>query len=175
MTGVSAGRVVSVNVAMPVAAAWAGRPGRTAIHKRPFDGPVRVHELGLEGDQVANTKHHGGPFQAVCLYAVEAIERVRADGHQAFPGAYGENLTLVGINWAGLRGGDQLEIGGSGAGPLLELTNDATPCTKQSRWFVDGRIGRISITAYPADIRWYASVAREGPVAAGDPVRLIRG
>ena len=144
------------------------------VPKGPI-GRSYVRELGIDGDRQADRKHHGGPFQAVCLYAVEAIERVRADGHQAFPGAYGENLTLVGINWAGLRGGDQLEIGGSGAGPLLELTNDATPCTKQSRWFVDGRIGRISITAYLADIRWYASVAREGPVAAGDPVRLIRG
>ena len=155
------GTVVSVN----------GNEG--GVPKAPI-GRSYVRERGIDGDRQADLKHHGGPRQAVCLYAVEAIERVRADGHQAFPGSYGENLTLMGIDWAGLRGGETLEIGPSGEGPLLRLTDDATPCSKQARWFVDGRIGRISITAYPADIRWYASVIREGPVAAGDEVRLIR-
>ena len=56
---------------------------------------------------------------------------------------------------------------------LLQLTDDATPCSKQSRWFTDGEIQRISIRHYPNDIRWYASVVREGPVAAGDEVRLL--
>jgi MOSC domain-containing protein YiiM len=129
--------------------------------------------LGIDGDRQADRENHGGPYQAVCLHSIEAMERIRADGHQAFPGAYGDNLTLAGIDWAALRSGDRLEIGPPGAGPLLRLTDDATPCSKQARWFVGGRIGRISITAYPADVRWYASVVREGPVAAGDPVALI--
>ena len=141
---------------------------------KPPIGRSYVRSLGIDRDRHADPLHHGGPRQAVCLYAVEAIERVRADGHQAFPGAYGENLTLAGIDWAALRGRDRLEIGTPGEGPLLELTDDATPCAKQSRWFVDGRIGRISIAAHPADIRWYASVVREGPVAAGERVALVR-
>jgi MOSC domain-containing protein YiiM len=41
-------------------------------------------------------RNHGGPTAAVCLYAVEALARVAADGHEAFPGAYGENLTVEG-------------------------------------------------------------------------------
>jgi MOSC domain-containing protein YiiM/SAM-dependent methyltransferase len=143
------------------------------VPKAPI-GRSYVRTLGIDGDRNADTRHHGGPLRAVCLYAMEAIERVRADGHQAFPGAYGENLTLAGIDWAALHGGDRVEIGAPGEGPLLELTDDATPCSKQARWFVDGRIGRISIAAYPADIRWYASVVREGPVAAGDRVALVQ-
>ena len=154
------GTVVSVN----------GNEG--GVPKAPI-GRSYVRRLGIDGDRQADLKHHGGPLQAVCLLSVEGIERIRADGHQAFPGAYGENLTLAGIDWGELRGRDRLEIGVPGEGPLLQLTDPATPCAKQARWFVDGRIGRISITAYPADIRWYASVIREGPVAAGDEVRLI--
>jgi MOSC domain-containing protein YiiM/SAM-dependent methyltransferase len=142
------------------------------VPKLPI-GRSFVRTLGVEGDRQADPIHHGGPNQAVCLHSIEAMERIRADGHEAFPGAYGDNLTLAGIDWGTLRTGDRLEIGARGEGPLLHLTDDATPCSKQARWFIGGRIGRISVTAYPADIRWYASVVREGPVAAGDEVRLV--
>ena len=156
--GTSTGVVVSVNVS----------PG--GVPKRPIAGTT-IRKGGLDGDGHDDRTHHGGPLQDVCLYSVEAIERVAADGDQAFPGAYGENLTLAGIDLARLRAGDRLRIGGDGA--LLELTDFATPCAKQARWFVDGRIGRISATAYPEDARWYTSVVEEGRVAPGDSVTLL--
>jgi MOSC domain-containing protein YiiM len=157
--GPSTGVVVSVNVS----------PG--GIPKVPVDG-TRIRNLGLDGDGHADLSHHGGPLQAVCLYSVESIERVAGEGHTAFPGAYGENLTLAGIDWPGLRTGDRLRIGANG--PLLELTDDATPCSKQARWFIEGDISRISIRRHPEDARWYAKVVEEGPVAPGDRVQLIR-
>jgi MOSC domain-containing protein YiiM/ubiquinone/menaquinone biosynthesis C-methylase UbiE len=158
--GPSTGVVVAVNVS----------PG--GVPKRPLHG-ARIHWRGLEGDAHSKPEPiHGTPEQAVCLYAVEAIERIRADGQQAFPGAYGENLTLIGLDWAGLRRGDRLRIGD--AGPLLHLTDYATPCDTQARWFIDGRYGRISARKHPEDARWYASVIEQGDVAPGDGVRLIR-
>jgi MOSC domain-containing protein YiiM/SAM-dependent methyltransferase len=158
--GVSTGVVASVNTS----------PG--GVPKHPI-GVARIHWRGLEGDRHDKPEPiHGTPAQAVCLYAVEAIERVRADGHQAFPGAYGENLTILGLDWGGLRPGDRLRVGV--AGPLLHLTDYATPCDTQERWFVDGRYGRISARKHPEDARWYASVVEEGDVAPGDEVRLIR-
>lgn len=158
--GPSRGLVVSVNVSLG------------GVPKRPVAG-TRIRHLGLDGDGHASPPPiHGGPDQAVCLYAIEAIERVRADGHQAFPGAYGENVTLAGLDWEGLRTGDRLRLGERG--PLLELTHFAAPCRKQAHWFIEERIGRISAAAYPEDARWYASVVVEGPIAPGDRVELIR-
>jgi Uncharacterized protein conserved in bacteria len=156
--GASTGTVVSVNVS----------PG--GLPKLPIAG-TRIRYLGLDGDGHVSPEH-GGPAKAVCLYAIEAIERIAGEGHQAFPGSYGENLTLAGLEWAGLRTGDRLRIGG--AGPLLELTDNAAPCTKQNRWFLEERIDRISVLLHPGDARWYASVVEEGPVAPGDRVELIR-
>jgi MOSC domain-containing protein YiiM len=142
------------------------------VPKHPI-GSGRLGWRGIEGDRHAKPEPiHGTPAQAACLYAVEAIERVRADGHQAFPGAYGENLTIAGLDWGGLRRGDRIRIGTGG--PLLLLTAYATPCDTQARWFVDGRYGRISQRAHPEDARWYASVLEEGTVAAGDQIRLLR-
>ena len=140
---------------------------------KPLIDRTTIRRLGLVGDGHHDTVNHGGEMGAVCLYAQEAIERVRADGHQAFPGAYGENLTLLGIDWAALRAGDRLAIGAGDDGPLLELTRYATPCETQEHWFLEGRIGRISHAAYPEDARFYARVLREGDVAPGDPVRVV--
>jgi MOSC domain-containing protein YiiM len=157
-TATDTGFVVAVNTS----------PG--GVPKRPMAGTT-IRALGLDGDRQADREHHGGPYQAVCLYSIEAIERIAAEGHQAFPGAYGENLTLAGIDWGSVRGGDRLRIGDHG--PVLQITDDATPCAKQARWFTEGHIARISILKYPEDVRWYASVVEEGPVAAGDTVTLL--
>jgi MOSC domain-containing protein YiiM len=152
------GRVVSVNVSPggvpkhPVASAWVGRTGLD-VDRHTEPEPM-----------------HGGPDQAVCLYAVEAIARVAADGHQAFPGAYGENLTVEGIDWGALRPGDILSIGQDGL--ILELTAYASPCQTIAHWFVERRIARISPKLHPEDARWYARVLSDGRVFPGDRVSV---
>lgn len=157
MSQARSGRVVSVNVSpggvpkLPVAEQWVGR-------------------LGLADDRHNEPEpSHGGPDQAVCLYSVEAIARVAADGHTAFPGSYGENLTLEGIEMDSLAAGDRLAIGDGGL--LIEMTWNAAPCKTQAHWFIDGRFARISHKTHPGDARWYARVLREGPVRPGDAVR----
>jgi MOSC domain-containing protein YiiM/SAM-dependent methyltransferase len=158
--GPSSGIVLSVNTS----------PG--GVPKRPI-GSGHVNFRGVDGDRHRQPEPiHGTVAQAICLLAFEAIERIRADGHQSFPGAYGENLTVAGLDWKGLRHGDRLRVGERG--PLLELTDYATPCSTQEQWFLEGRTGRISARKHPEDARWYARVVEEGDVAPGDAVRLIR-
>ncbi len=157
------GRVASVNA------------NGGGVPKPPVDS-ARVGRLGLDNDAHTEPEPmHGGPDQAVCLYAQEAVERVRADGHRAFPGAYGENLTLLGLDWARLAPGDRLAVGDGEASVELELTKFAAPCQTIAHWFTDRRIARISGQVHPEDARWYARVAREGEVRPGMPIRLVRG
>ena len=158
--GPSTGTLLSINTS----------PG--GVPKRPV-GRAHVNLRGVDGDRHATPEPiHGTPAQAICLLAFEAMERIRADGHQSFPGAYGENFTIAGLDWGGLRHGDRMRVGD--AGPLLELTDYATPCSKQEQWFLEGRTGRISARKHPEDARWYARVVEEGDAAPGDVVRLIR-
>jgi MOSC domain-containing protein YiiM len=153
-----AGRVHQVNVS------------KGGVPKLPVDR-AQVHRLGLAGDGHDEPEPiHGGTEQAVSLYCVEAIARVAADGHTAFPGAFGENLTLEGVDWAALRAGDRLAIGACGL--EIELTKPCSPCTTLRHYFSDSRFARISHKAHPEDSRWYARVLREGPVAPGDPVEV---
>ncbi len=131
-----------------------------------------VGRLGLEGDgHRAPEPIHGGLEQAVCLYTVEAIARVSADGHAAFPGAYGENLTIEGIAVGLLAPGERLAIGEGGL--ELEITRHASPCQTIAHFFDERAISRISPSVHPEDARQYARVIAEGPVAAGDRVEVL--
>ncbi len=146
---------------------------RGGVPKLPVDR-AQVRRLGLDGDGHAEPEpDHGGPDRAVVLYALEAIARVAADGNTAFPGAFGENLTIEGIDWATLQAGDRLAVGDEGL--LLELVKYTSPCDTLAHYFPDGRIARISHKVHPEDSRWCARVLAEGPVAAGDRVEHLAG
>ena len=92
-------RVASVNVGLPRDEEWAGSLRRTAIDKRPVAGPVEVGLLGLAGDEVADTKHHGGTYQAVYAFAREDLDDWAGQlGRPLRHGMFGENLTTTGID-----------------------------------------------------------------------------
>ena len=139
------------------------------IPKRPIEH-AWVGRFGVEGDRQSEDTLHGGPHRAVCLFALEAIERLQAEGHPLEPGSVGENLTTWGIEWSLLpigaraRVGDELE---------LELASSTTPCAKQMRNFADGNFNRMLIDRHPSDSRMYARVVREGAVRPGDPIVVL--
>jgi len=54
-----------------------------------------VGELGLEGDGHSFPDIHGGPERALCLFSLERILELQAEGHPIFPGAAGENITIL--------------------------------------------------------------------------------
>jgi MOSC domain-containing protein YiiM len=153
-----------------------GGPGAAGVveHMNVSDGGVPKHPVesavvgrrGLAGDRQGNRKHHGRPFQAVCLWSTEVIGELAAAGHPIHPGAAGENLTISGLDWSGMRPGTIVHFEGS---PLeVELSWPATPCHHQVRWFTDGDFKRIDHDANPGFSRWYGWVRRPGPVAVGD-------
>ncbi|HZU15994.1 MAG TPA: MOSC domain-containing protein [Candidatus Dormibacteraeota bacterium] len=123
---------------------------------------------GLAGDRQADRKHHGRPFQAVCLWSQEAVDRLSAAGHPLTAGRAGENVTVAGLDWASLRPGSRVAVGSA----LLELSYPATPCHKQARWFSDGDFTRIDHGINPQWARWYGWVRRPGTVRPGDQVVL---
>src|SRR5438093_13621252 len=67
---------------------------------------ARVTVEGVSGDRQRSPKIHGGPDRAVCLYSLEAIDKLQAEGHPIRPGPSGEHLTLRGVDWAALEAGD---------------------------------------------------------------------
>ncbi len=122
--------------------------------------------LGLAGDRQVHTKFHGGPERALCLFSLEVIEALRAEGHPISPGSTGENVTIEAIDWASLRSGSVLELGDE---VVVELTTQATPCRQIAASFVDGRFARLQA---PGQMRWYCRVIEPGRLRVGMPVRV---
>ncbi|MDP8904973.1 MAG: GNAT family N-acetyltransferase [Chloroflexota bacterium] len=151
------GRLLQVNVSrggvpkLPVAEAWVGRSG-------------------LEGDGHRERTVHGGPHRAVCLFSIEAIERLQAEGHPVEPGSVGENLTTLGVEWSLLPVGTRARIGDQ---VEVELASPTMPCSTQRPNFRDGRVSRISIDLHPSDSRMYARVLAEGTVRPGDEIEIV--
>jgi MOSC domain-containing protein YiiM len=138
------------------------------VPKRPVVSAfARAH--GLEGDRQSDRRHHGGPDRAVTLYSLERIRALQAEGHSIAPGSIGENLTLEGMDWDGLRAGLRVEVGQA----LLQLTKPASPCEKIGGSFTGNAFERVSDKRHPGWSRWCARVLREGLLTVGDPVRLV--
>src|SRR5882672_2343251 len=63
---------------------------------------------GLICDRQAKADIHGGPERALCLYSLERILELQAEGNPIFPGSAGENLTVSGLQWERLAPGTTL-------------------------------------------------------------------
>jgi MOSC domain-containing protein YiiM len=123
--------------------------------------------MGLAGDGHNDSDHHGGPDRAVCLFSLELIEALQAEGHPIFAGATGENLTLTGVDWPEMVPGSRWNVGSE---IDLEVTSYTTPCLHQVDWFLNGDYGRINQKLRPGWSRVYARVLSEGQVRVGDLV-----
>jgi MOSC domain-containing protein YiiM len=125
---------------------------------------------GLEGDRQKQTTIHGGPERALSLFALEVIERLRAEGHPISPGSTGENVTVAGLDWSLLSPGTRLALGGEA---VVEITSYANPCGVIRASFTAGQFKHISQKVNPGTSRLYARVIRPGLLAAGQEVRVL--
>ena len=131
-----------------------------------------VGELGLEGDGHSFPDIHGGPERALCLFSLERILELQAEGHPIFPGAAGENITIVGLEWDKLQPGHRLALGNE---VQIEITRYTTPCNSMEPSFLDGNYARLSQKANPGYSRVYAKVLQTGRLVIGQHVRVLSG
>ncbi|KXK56712.1 MAG: MOSC domain-containing protein [Chlorobi bacterium] len=129
-----------------------------------------VTELGIRGDAHLDMVHHGGPTRALCLYSLEQITALQAEGNPITPGDIGENITTAGIDLSQLSAGDRLQLG---EGVMLEITGFAVPCSSIKFAFAGGAIQRVSQKTNPGWSRLYASVLQEGTIRVGDAITRI--
>ena len=143
----------------------------SAIAKTPVSGPVRITRLGLDGDEQANRKHHGGPDMAVHLYPRDHYAAWRDHlGHHALldaPGAFGENLSASGLVETHAKIGDRFRLGSA----LLEISQPRKPCWKIEHRF--GRKGMVAQIVQTARCGIYFRVLEDGIAQAGDVLELV--
>lgn len=165
-------RILSVNLGRPQDREWADL-GYTSIDKRPVDAAVRVHVNGLVGDVVSDTKHHGGPEQAVYVFAREDLDAWgRRMGVVLRDGQFGENLTTAGIDVNAAEVGERWRIGSV----LLEVCSVRTPCNDFKNWMgVSGYDNAAWVKRFAQDARPgpYLRVLEEGSLRTGDEIEVV--
>lgn len=162
---IAKGKLLSVNVGRSRAFDFNGKPARSAIWKAPVEGRVEVRGINLEGDEQADRDAHGGFDKAVYAYAIEDIRWWENElGRELGPAAFGENLTIEGVEANGAVVGERWEIGSV----ELEVSEPRVPC-----WRLGVRMGdklfprRFTEAMRPGP---YLRILREGALGVGDEV-----
>ena len=162
-------KVLSVHVGSLQEMLRNGKKIQTGIFKQPTEGPIDVKQLGLEGDQQANKKLHGGVYKAICVYPSEHYDLWKEElGNPGLSfGDFGENLTTAGLMEGDICLGDRLRIGSV----EMVVTQPREPCiTLNARLDTKDLSGRIRKSGRSG---FYCSVEREGTIENGDSIEYI--
>lgn len=153
----------------------------SAINKRPISSlsnpiPIRVTRLGIEGDQQADQRVHGGPDKAVYAYPIEhyafwkeLLEDATGNTPQHEYGQMGENISTIGFNEREVWVGDLWKIGTV----VFQVVKHREPCFKFNIRM--GFRGAAKAMIQSAKCGWYLSVLKEGIIHAGQEIEVEPG
>jgi len=164
-----AGSLLSVNVGLPRDVSWQGRTVRTAVWKRPVDGPRLARQLNVDGDGQGDLAGHGGEQRAVFVYQIEAYRYWQQQlGRNDFEfGQFGENFTVRGLADDEVCIGDRYQIGEA----LFEVTQPRVTCFRVGIRMNDAKIPALLVSHHRPG--FYFRVLREGAIQAGDEIILV--
>jgi len=129
---------------------------------------AEITSSGMAGDVQRTRRHHGRPWQALCLWSADVIDELALEGHPVHAGSAGENITVDGLDWMALHAGALVTIGDM----TCRLSAPATPCVNIADSFVDRDFKRIDDDLHPGIGRWYAAVVTPGSIRSGDKVAI---
>jgi MOSC domain-containing protein YiiM len=143
---------------------------KSAIHKDIRAGRIRVETLGLEGDEQADQKFHGGPEKAILHYSLANYNAWRAElpskSALFHGGAFGENLVSGGFDETTVCVGDIFRVGSA----VFQVTQPRQPCFKLNHRFDDRSMSRR--VQQSGRTGWYYRVLGSGWIEAGDDIVL---
>lgn len=143
----------------------------SAMAREATTASVMLRRNGFEGDQVADTKVHGGREKALHLYPAEHYPywMAKLDGHELLhhAGAFGENISASGLTEEKVKIGDRFRLGGA----LVEIAQGRQPCWKIDHHFGVHGLSREIIRTGKCGL--YFRVIEEGLVKQGDVIEQV--
>lgn len=143
----------------------------SGIMKQPVDRPLLLAFDGLEGDEQADRRVHGGPEKAVHHYPLDHYPSWREELGDlpalAAPGGFGENISASDLTEVTVAVGDVFRLGTA----LIQVSQGRQPCWKlNDRFDVPDMARRVQSTGRTG---WYYRVLKQGSVARGDRLALV--
>lgn len=141
----------------------------SAILKHKIGSLVYCTKLGLEGDEQADRKHHGGPDKALLAYPYEHYDKWNEElsAHDWAPGGFGENLTITQFDESTVYIGDVFQIGGV----VVQVSEPRQPCYKLARKWGIKELPNLVMQNNRSG--WYFRVMQPGEIYQGAEVKLI--
>ena len=144
----------------------------SAYIKTPIFGKVEIGYLGLTSDEQADQTCHGGPDKALLHYAFDHYKTWRDEQpqlieHLTQPGAFGENISSLGLTEQDVCIGDKFQLGTA----VVEISQARQPCWKLAHRFAAKHMVKEVIQTGRSG--WYYRVIDIGHVAAGDQMELL--
>lgn len=161
-------KLLSIQVARPLAVRHMGNEVLTGIFKLPVSGSVMVRRLNIDGDEQADLTVHGGVDKAVYCYPSEHYPAWQQELERDLPnGTFGENLTVSGLLEPDLHIGDVLSVGDA----VLQVSQPRFPCYKLGIKIGDQRfVKRFQLSGRSG---FYCRVLEEGLIEPGQPITLL--
>ncbi|WP_369823698.1 MOSC domain-containing protein [Sporosarcina sp. P19] len=124
---------------------------------------------GFQGDGIADTKHHGGPDRAVCIYPSEHYDLWEMEFSCMLPtSTFGENLTVDGMLEKDICIGDMFAVGDA----VIQVTQGRVPCsTISKRTGLPGLMKGMVNTGFTG---YLCRVIKEGIVRSNSPITLLQ-
>lgn len=148
-----------------------GRGEASAIAKAPVEGRLQVRFLGLEGDEQADLRVHGGPDKALHHYPADHYAywggQAADPSLLSTPGAFGENISTWGVIEDDVCIGDRLKLGSA----LIEVSQGRQPCWKQGHRLDWPTLPGLMVSERRSG--WYYRVIEEGEAETGDMLSLV--
>ncbi|PWU69812.1 MOSC domain-containing protein [Gracilibacillus dipsosauri] len=145
------------------------REWESAIFKQSVEGRKWLSKTGLAGDEVADTKNHGGLEKAIFAYSTHHYDYWRKEQgiEKIGIGAMGENLAVESLDEQRVCIGDTYRFGEA----VIQVAQPRRPCWKPAR--------RYRIMDFALQIQetgrtgWYFRVLEEGYVQAEQELILL--
>lgn len=157
-----------VNAVHPVGSGeWWDKSWETGFYKEPVQSAVWLGYEGFRGDEQADRRFHGGSEKAVCVYPAGHYPywRSRLEKPDLAAGAFGENLTVSGLDEVSVFIGDIFRLGEA----VVQVSQPRQPCWKLARrWRVKDLAAQVERTGFTG---YYFRVLHHGFVREQD--RLV--
>lgn len=160
--------VESLNIGLPQKEIFGGKEMVTGICKKPVSGLLPLRTLGFDGDGVGDTKNHGGPDKAICVYSSDHYPFwEEALGITLPAAAFGENLSVSNLKEDDVCIGDIFSLGTA----TVQISQPRQPCkTLAARY---GRNDLVKLIVNSGFSGFYLRVLQEGEVRVKAPLVLV--
>tara|TARA_B110000285_G_scaffold235234_1_gene315715 strand:- start:2035 stop:2661 length:627 start_codon:yes stop_codon:yes gene_type:complete len=162
-------KLVSLNIGKVTTVNWQGKPIETGFFKKPTSESQQVTYLGFKNDQQADLAVHGGIDKAIYCYPKEHYAFWEKElGIKIQAGAFGENLTTIGLIDSEVNIGDVYTFGDV----ELQVCQPRFPCFKLNIAFNNKEMLARFIDA--ERFGFYLKVIKEGIIKPDTSFELVK-